>query len=326
MKQLIVVPMRRRMVGRSLVEVMIALAIGLVIVVALSAMFLANRQTYKVSDDKSRLDDEGRLALNMMAFHVRMAGYGNLLSTSESYVRENNAAGTATSNVSLPALYTNNSNENGVSVNAIRGCEGGFEKETADVSVLACKAGTSSDAFLVRYVVDANTANLTADGVPTDCLGAALALQPATPATSKKAASGAYYFAENRFFVKMNKDVPELYCQGNGGTLLGNTLGNPAQPIAENVEQMKILYGVSSKNGQTVDTYLTATEVTTKSNWESVISVRVCLVVRSASAGVASETSHYVDCNGTTQTTKDRRLRGVFSSTMTIRGRSVGVT
>lgn len=322
MRRLIVDPNHIRIAGRSLVEVMISLTIGMVIVIALSAMFIANRQTYRVSDDKSRLDDEGRLALNLMAFHVRMAGYGNLLSTTESYVQENNAGGTATSNVSLPALYTNNSNENGVSINAIKGCAGGFENPVTEASTLGCKTGTDSDAFLVRYVVDAHTANVTSDGIPTDCLGAALKLQPAIPATSKKAASGAYYLAENRFFVQMNNGVPELYCQGNGGTALGENLKNPAQPIAENIEQMKITYGISSKNGQTVDTYLTADKVP---NWESVISARICLVVRSANVGVASEELSYRDCSNVDRTPKDRRLRGVFSSTITIRGRSVGV-
>ncbi len=307
--------------GRSLIEVMISLVIGMVIVLALSSMFAANRQTYRTSDDKSRLDDEGRLALNLMAFHVRMAGYGSLLSTVESYVNENNAAGTQTLNTTLPAIYTNNSNENGVSVNAIRGCAGGFADSAVDVNVLACKPGTASDAFLVRYVVDEFSANTDADGKPTDCLGSTLIQIPAAPATSRKAPSGAHYLVENRFFVQMNNGVPELYCQGNGGTVAGASFKNAAQPIAENVEQMKITYGVSSTNGQTADTFLTAEKVT---NWEGVISARVCLVVRSANDGVAQTKQTYRDCSDTQVTATDKRLRGVFSTTITIRGRSIG--
>lgn len=309
--------------GRSLVEVMISLAIGLVIVIALSAMFMANRRTYRTSDDKSHLDDDGRLAINLMAFHVRMAGYGSLLSTVESSVNENTSDGTSTANTTSPAIYTNNSNENGVSVNGIRGCAGGFTDTAADVSVLACNAGNDSDAFLVRYVVDAATSNVTATGVPTDCLGAALIQSPATPGTSKKAPSGPFYLVENRFFVQMNNGVPELYCQGNGGTIPGQRLQNAAQPIAENVEQMKITYGVSSKNGQTADSFLTADKVL---SWESVISARICLVVRSANDKLTQTKQVYRDCNNNEMTATDYRIRGVFSSTMTIRGRSVGAT
>lgn len=309
--------------GRSLVEVMISLTIGMVIVIALSAMFMANRQTYRASDDKSRLDDEGRLALNLMAFHVRMAGYGSLLSTNERYEQQNNAAGTATSNKPLPAIYTNNSNENGVSVNAIRGCAGGFTDTSVDVSVLSCKPGGESDSFLVRYVVDQFSANVDADGTPTDSLGAALALSPATLGTSKKAPSGAFHIVENRFFVQMNNGVPELYSQGNGGTAPGESFKNSAQPIAENVEQMKITYGVSSNNGQTVDTFLTADRV---QDWEGVISVRICLVVRSANDRVTQTKQTYRDCGNAEVTAADYRLRGVFSTTITIRSRSVGAT
>lgn len=309
--------------GRSLVEVMISLTIGMVIVLALSSMFVANRQTYRTSDDKSRLDDEGRLALNLLSFHVRMAGYGSLLSTAEARVNENNAAGTETSNISLPAIYTNNSNDSGVSPNAIRGCAAGFENSSDDVEVLGCKAGVGSDAFLVRYVVDAATANVNSSGVPTDCLGAALFLQPATPAKGRKAASGAYYLVENRFFIQENNGVPELYCQGNGGVELGKKLVNPAQPIAENIEQMKITYGVSSTNGQTVDTFLAADKVP---DWGSVISARICLVVRSANDRITQNKQTYFDCSNAEKHADDNRLRGVFSSTITIRGRSVGVT
>lgn len=323
MKNFKAISYQRNCSGRSLVEVMISLAIGLVIVVALSAMFMANRQTYRASDDKSRLDDEGRLALNMMAFHVRMAGYGSLLSTAESYVQENTTSGSQTSNVALPALYTNNSDENGVSGNAIRGCAGGFSNSATDVGAIACNAGSASDAVLVRYVVDANTANVTSTGVPTDCLGAALVLNPATPATGRRAPSGAFYLVENRFFVQMNNGVPELYCQGNGGTIAGQNMSNPAQPIAENVEQMKITYGVSSKNSQTVDSFLTADQVV---DWSSVISVRICLLVRSASDGVAQTYQTYQNCGGTAITATDKRLRSVFISTISIRSRSVGAT
>lgn len=308
--------------GRTIVEVMISLSIGLVIVAALSTMFMANRQTFRSSDDMGRLDAEGHLALNILAFHVRMAGYGTLLSTTESYVNETND-GVTTANVSLPALYTNNSNENGVSVNAIRGCAGGFMDSSAEVSTIACAPGTASDAFLVRYVVDANTANVNAAGVPTDCLGAALVLNPATTGSGRRAPSGPFYLVENRFFVRMNNGVPELYCQGNGGTPAGSALTNAAQPIAENVEQMKITYGVSSKNSQVADTFLPAERVT---NWESVISARICLLIRSANDGITQKAQEYRDCSNTNVTATDRRMRNTFISTVSIRSRSIGAT
>ena len=48
--------------GRSLVELMIALTISMVILIALVTLFIANKQGYRLTDDKARLDEEGRLA------------------------------------------------------------------------------------------------------------------------------------------------------------------------------------------------------------------------------------------------------------------------
>ncbi|MFC0351907.1 PilW family protein [Undibacterium danionis] len=313
----------KRSDGRSLVEVMISLTIGLMIVLALTSLFAVNRQTYRATDDKSRLDDEGRLALNLIAHHVRMAGYGNLLLTIESGVREKSADNLTSVNETYPTLYTDFSNSEGKSVNAIQGCAGGFLDPSSTVSPIPCAAGVGADAFRVSYVVDRDSANTTAGFVPTDCLGAALVIR-STPAEGKKPAGGDKYVVDNRFFVRMNNGVPELYCQGNGNTPEGApNLVNPPQPVAENVEQMRVVYGIANNDGQTIDRYIPANSVT---DWNSVVSLKICLVMRSTNDKVAMEKQTYRDCNDTLVTAVDNRLRGVFSTTISIRSRSTGAT
>lgn len=319
------VPLRnlRKNEGRSLVEVMISLTIGLMIVLALTSLFAVNRQTYRATDDKSRLDDEGRLALNLMAHHVRMAGFGNLLSTNESGVKEKSPDNLTSINETYSTLYSDFADGAGKSDNAIQGCAGGFIDPSSTVSPIPCASGAGADAFRVSYVVDANSANTTAGSIPTDCLGAALVITT-TPAEGKKPAGADKYVVDNRFFVKMNNGVPELYCQGNGNTPPGApNLVNPAQPVAENVEQMRVTYGVSSTEGQTIDRYIPANSVT---DWASVISIKICLIMRSTNDKVASEKQTYRDCNDTLTTATDYRLRGVFSTTISIRSRSTGAT
>ncbi|MFZ6801596.1 PilW family protein [Undibacterium sp. Di24W] len=309
--------------GRSLVEVMISLTIGLMIILALTSLFVANRQTYRSSDDKSRLDDEGRLALNLLAYHVRMAGYGNLLSTVESGVKEKSDDGLTSINETYPSLMSDFSNGEGKNIDAIQGCAGGFLDPKSTVSPIPCAAGVGADAFRVSYVVDADSANVTAGAVPTDCLGAELIKSP-TPAVGKKPVGLDKWVIDNRFFVQLNNGVPELYCQGNGNTNPGDpNLKNPAQPIAENVERMQVTYGVSSNDGQTIDRYLPANSVT---DWNSVISARICLIVRSANDNVTTQKQTYRDCNDAVMTATDNRLRGVFSTTVSLRSRSTGAT
>jgi type IV pilus assembly protein PilW len=309
--------------GRSLVEVMISLTIGLMIVLALTSLFAVNRQTYRATDDKSRLDDEGRLALNLMSHHIRMAGYGNLVSTNESGVREKSADGLSSVNETYPTLYTDFSNAEGKNVDAIQGCAGGFVDPKSTASPIPCAAGVGSDAFRVSYVVDASSANVTGGAIPTDCLGAEL-IMSATPAAGRKPAGGDKYIIDNRFFVQLNNGIPELYCQGNGNTEPGApNLKNAAQPIAENVEQMRVTYGISANDGQAIERYLPANLVT---DWNTVVSARVCLILRSANDKVTTAKQTYRDCNDAVMTATDNRLRGVFSTTVSIRSRSTGAT
>jgi type IV pilus assembly protein PilW len=166
-------------------------------------------------------------------------------------------------------------------------------------------------------------------------LGAAVTKSPDLASNVNKGLMGSQniYVVENRFYITNTNGVPELYCIGNGGTAIGANLKNPGQPIAENVEQMRVTYGVASgtKNAttgiaypQAVDRYLSAANVGT--NWAKVVSVRICLVVRSANDNVALAPQTYTDCSNTSVLATDRRLRSVFSTTIAIRSRTVGAS
>lgn len=294
--------------GRSLVELMIAMAIGLVILIAVSSLFLANKQTFKANDDKSRLDEEGRLALNFLSLHVRMAGYGSLTSPKATKTVDN-AAGT---NQVVPSVCSNFASDCTLG-NSIRGCSGKFTDPAAvlpaSTVALNCTADTTSDSFLVRYVVDADNTNVSAGGGITDCLGANIIPDATTGA----------FIVENRFFVSPKANgTPELHCKGNGAVA--------SQPIAENVESMSITYGLSAGVGtQAVTRFATAAELeVTPANWDQVISARICLLVRSANDNITSAPQSYPDCTNKVVTATDRRLRSVFSTTVTIRARATG--
>jgi len=316
--------------GRSLVEIMIALTIGMVILIAVSSLFIGNRQTFRANDDKTRLDEEGRLALNMMALHIRMAGYGAMLKPLES--------SSGSGNVPEPALYTTYANlGSGIAENAIRGCANGFIDTGASVMGIGCQPGTTSDSFLVRYDVDQNIVALNG-ALPIDCLGANIILSPPIPAIPGRSGSLGFFRVENRFFVQNNPNTgnPELYCRGNGNTPPDAPFVNAAQPVAENVESMKITYGLHpdalemetnpDANSQTINQFLTADLMVDPAMWNRVVSVRLCIVVRSANDNLTTARQAYRDCTGNQVVATDRRLRGVFSTTVAIRNRSVGAT
>lgn len=61
--------------GFTMVEMMVALAIGLIITLAVSQVYLSNRDTYGVKEELSRLQENARFAVDFLARDLRMAGY-----------------------------------------------------------------------------------------------------------------------------------------------------------------------------------------------------------------------------------------------------------
>jgi type IV pilus assembly protein PilW len=65
---------RARMRGLTLVELMISMMLGLLVVGSASAIFISNRQTYRATEGLGRVQENGRMAFEMMARDLREAG------------------------------------------------------------------------------------------------------------------------------------------------------------------------------------------------------------------------------------------------------------
>ncbi len=61
--------------GFSVVEVMIALVVGLVVVAGVGQMYLGSKQSYRLNEAQSRMQEDGRFALEYLARNIRLAGY-----------------------------------------------------------------------------------------------------------------------------------------------------------------------------------------------------------------------------------------------------------
>lgn len=67
--------MRHPHKGFSLVELMVAITIALIIVGAIGYFYLGTRQAYRSTDNLSQLQENQRVALDVIARDIRMAGY-----------------------------------------------------------------------------------------------------------------------------------------------------------------------------------------------------------------------------------------------------------
>lgn len=79
----------RRIAGLSIVELMVALTIGLILLLALTRLFVTSRSTYTLEEGLARVQESGRFAMEFMAQDIRMAGYIGCASAMTTTVQNN---------------------------------------------------------------------------------------------------------------------------------------------------------------------------------------------------------------------------------------------
>ena len=195
-------------------------------------------------------------------------------------------------------------------------------------------SGNGPDSFTVAY--EANTwSTLPTNDKPnlgTDCLGRAIETQ--TP--SEGDVNRTFTLAENTFFINANN---ELACAGSGNKA-------NSQPLLANVADMQVKYGVSAvpvlQPGSTTPVqplyepirYLTATQVEQmdvfppgstlpafRERWNRVVSVRICLTLRTANE-IHSKPRSYVGCDGESVVPADKRAYRTVTVNTAIKNRT----
>lgn len=148
-------------------------------------------------------------------------------------------------------------------------------------------SGTGSDWFQVSFETDK------------DCLGNTL----------PSAAKGV---TVNRFTIDSDGN---LTCLGNGNA--------SSQPMVEGVQEMRIRYGINSggKIDQVATRYVPA-PAAGSSDWDKVVSVRLCLLIRSLEDNQVDKPLDYQDCGDAKITPSDRRMRRRFTVTTNTRNRA----
>lgn len=66
---------RRRILGLTLVELMVAMTIALILLLAVTRLFVTSRSTYTLEEGLARVQEGGRFAIEFLSQDIRMAGY-----------------------------------------------------------------------------------------------------------------------------------------------------------------------------------------------------------------------------------------------------------
>lgn len=326
-------PAAWRLQGFSLIELIVSMAIGLIVLAATFSAYLSGSGASKIAEAQGVMNEDAQAALSILTQQLRMAGNNPDQPNRTDLSRRNPVY--AASGYPPSSFETSNF--------TIRGCDGLFDNSTTAnrLDDLQCPAGASTlpDAIALSYEADRfNTVpTVVPSNLPTDCLGVKLKLIIATlPVVGSTGAADApvsYAVADNRFYIDRLSPggAPSLYCKGNGDA-------STAQPLVENIEDFQLSYGMANKaltdNSATVAGYLTANEfvnqpdlapLSNAERWARVLSVRICVLVRTAAPMVPDAASaRYVNCDGLLETAPpDLRLRRAYFTTVTLRNRQL---
>lgn len=343
----------RRTQGFSLLELMLALTIGLVITIATLSAYLGAASASAMTEAQSRMNEDANTALNILTQQFKMAGNNpeqtNRIDTSTPALSSSrNPVYDATTFLTSPTTFSTSSF-------IIRGCAATFSNissPTAKIDDLVCTPVPGKPGSVaVSYEADVfNTVpTSTAPIMPTDCLGNGLPVITAQLPTIVGSGSAVtlvkYSVADNRYYIGTPNDAasaavqklstPSLYCKGNGNNGL-----SVAQPLVENIEDMQFTYGAvpastpsAAISSASVAGYLSATEMLSNADmaalpddatrWKKVITVRICVLVRSENQVLGDLASaRYRKCDDTVESfPPDRRLRRAYSTTVVLRNR-----
>ena len=249
--------------GLTLIELLVAMALGLLIALAAAAALLVSRQGFFAVDAGSQLRDNARYAQHIVQRVGVQAGFKNVFYTSAANAPRDTE----------PHVFGIN--------NAKRSTSNGWDESSAWGT---SDAGKNSDILVLRAQTSTASATATAsDSTMIDCLGVAPAAVP----------TGEYDRFISILHVQASSDgEPALMCsrEAAGG-------GFDAQPLVQGVESFQVLYGVDNVVANTAptgatdsvpDRYLRADQLTvagdteaTSDNWRRVRSLRIGMVLRS---------------------------------------------
>ncbi len=335
----IIKPLRRQL-GMTLIEIMIAMLIGAFLLGGVLQVFIGSKQTNRMQENLSRLQENGRFAIDLINHDIRMAGFQGcnsivnaqpnvvnnavpIIPLSNTIITGNEAAPPGNWSAALQATVLPGTDV--ITLLYASSCGGNLTvpmvAATDPVQIAAtntCGIGVG-DAVLIADCEKADIFLATAGTVDPNITHAAFAAFTASRVPYSTTAE-LFTYSENSYFIRNGASGrPALWRFNNAQPAVGN---NPVELI-EGIEDMQILYGEDidplDKNRKCTvcapNYYVTANNVVDPSR---VVSIRISLLVATPDDNLTAQVQSYT-YNGAIITPNDGRIRRVFTSTISIR-------
>lgn len=316
---------REKQLGFSLIELMIAMILGLFIIGGVLGVFISSSQSYRSNDALSSVQESGRFALEMIAHDLRNVGYKGACYTDVFSVLDTSSSDYEADahDINDPIVgWTDDGTEffagsltgyvNGTDLVMIK-----HAAETAEV-VLSADVGQSDTSFAaIGNEVTNRQIIIFSDGLGCNMFQNTSSTAAATLARGtaggdinnlSTTASGATFtqtFDEDE--MDINELTSHLYYIGTG-TVSSTALrrltygrGAPSdQELVEDISSMTVRYGIASGASGTALDY--SSDADAVADWDDVLAVRVTITV-----------------------TGDENIQHQFSTTVALRNRLLGL-
>ena len=345
---------RRLQTGLSLIELMIAMVLGLLLMLGVIQIFLSSKQTYTANSALSRIQESGRFAIDFISYDLRNAGYrGECLSEANSLVSSptddrnniNISMKGWEAQTNLPSWPTNLSTEKLAGTDSIlikHAAPSAGTLGTTDVPTAGPITMTSANVANEAYVVISNALGCdlfksgtnTTTSITKDSSGALS--QVYVPAITK-----VLKFQSHQYYIKNGANgQPSLWrTNWNKGS------GAPdSEELVEGIHSLQLEYGLGTGEGEnralSNSAFVKANSVT---DWNNVVAVKVTLLAVGETANVAPAAQVFdrekgLICTKVTATEEDptpasdctaansydipnRRLAQVFNTVVSLRNK-----
>lgn len=302
--------------GLSLIEMMVAIVISMLLMAGVVSIFVNNKQTYRVQEAVSRLQENGRFAMMFLTKDIRMADFwgcaGSTSNVTNQVISADNGTTQPPIDIGIGGVSgSDNGGLNGSDTIVLQGAYGsGLSIASHNVNAASFSLNTVDHGFEDGDIV-----------ITSDCEKADIWMITNANSGSTVTIVGNTGNVQNNL---KNQNKPSLeYPEGNmfkafnySYSIQTGASGEPAlfrsengvdSELVEGIEDMQIKYGEDTDSDGTANVYRDAGSVT---NMENVVSISVTIIVRTMEDNVALTTAD-----------GDKRIRRRFTSTIAVRNR-----
>jgi type IV pilus assembly protein PilW len=322
----------RPQAGFTLAELMIAMAVGLILIGGIIQVFAATSRTNRVHEDTSRMQESGRMALEILGRDIRMADFwgcanlvsrvvNNLDSAGAGYIDFANGGidGTEGANGAPDTLVLRGGYDAGLNVEPPYGPQASAQlkveanNDLNQGDIIMVSDCSSADVFQISNANPGTTGELVHNTGETTDPGNYNVTNPGCPGGGNAHCLSKVYGADATIF----RVQQIVYNVGTGSQ------GHPALfrngvEFLDGIEDFQVLYGEDSNASGTANYYVPADQVV---DMEQVVSLRFSVVTRSYNTNLTDGLDQAYTVLGTAKTGTDGRLRQVYTSTVAVRNR-----